>query len=209
MFRVACVNRILPPLWSVLRPPQKICFLMCEIWLPAVSACRPSCRRSDLLQHTGGSAHDAARLPHRQPQRLHLRRSAREEASGLNASASVLFVQLLRHTSPPDNHTNHVAFFSYCIFHPPKPSEPPFLTFTPRPVWPLTSTRTGSKWLKSTPVKRDNPPFQNNLYHQLSWVEFSSSVLQQAAVSWAALATGVLLHIGKYKNMAIKMLHTR
>lgn len=110
----------------------------------------------------------------------------------------------------PHNHTNHVAFFSYCIFHPPEPSEPPFLTFTHDPFGPWPQLAQGPsgwnppQWNGTTP-----PPFQNNLCHQLPWVEFSSSVLQQAAVSWAALATGVLLHIGRYKNMAIKMLHKR
>lgn len=38
-------------------------------------------RRSDLLRRPGGPVDDAPRVPQRQPQRLHLRRSPREEAS--------------------------------------------------------------------------------------------------------------------------------
>lgn len=53
-----------------------------EISMSDSSFCvfKPAHRWSDLLQRSGGSAHDAPRLPHRLSQRLHLRWRAREKA---------------------------------------------------------------------------------------------------------------------------------
>lgn len=53
-----------------------------EISMSDSSFCvfKPARRWSDLLQCSGGSAHDAPRLPNRLSQRLHLRWSAREKA---------------------------------------------------------------------------------------------------------------------------------
>lgn len=123
----------------------------------------------------------------------------------MNASSSVLFVQLLRHTSPPTttqmmSPSSLTAFFTLPS-HPSLHSSP---LPTTRLALDLNSHSVQVVEIHPSETGQTPTPFQNNLCHQLPWVEFSSSVLQQAAVSWAALVTGVLLHIGRFKNMAIK-----